>query len=263
MTTYQEERFPIPSPWRLVRELRLKRPPWWMVFTLFVVVVATWVPLALIYQARKTKSRQPRIHFFLDMDKQAKFGPQASHPWFLDGRAMRLPVEGTMVRGGLMHDQHFALGYLTSDGTRAGTVTEFVKSLPPQLSDEVDLLTERGRNRFSIYCATCHGILGAGDGPTHQRALELKESKWVPATNLLTQSIRDRADGQLFQAISDGVRNMPSYGSQIPPRDRWSIVAFIRHLHETQSIAPEPALPGAAKKGPAAEPVVMPVAASK
>ena len=254
MTTYQDESFPIPTPGRLVRELRLKRPPWWMVVTLLVVVVGTWIPLAMVYEARKSKSRQPRIHFFLDMDKQAKFGPQSAHPWFLDRRAMRLPVEGTIFRGGLTHDQHFALGYLTSDGTSSGTVTEFVKSLPSQLANEVESLTERGGNRFSIYCATCHGSMGAGDGPTHQRAIELKETKWVPATNLLTQSIRDRADGQLFQAIADGVRNMPSYGSQIPQRDRWAIVAFVRQLQRTQPIAPEPAPPGALNTLPAVSP---------
>jgi hypothetical protein len=113
---------------------------------------------------------------------------------------MRLPVEGTIARGHLTQDQHFALGYLTNDGTSAGTVTEFVKSLPPQLADHRESLQARGRDRFSIYCATCHGPLGAGDGPVSQRAIELKETKWVPATNLLTQMVRDRADGQLFQA---------------------------------------------------------------
>jgi len=70
--------------------------------------------------------------------------------------------------------------------------------------------------------------------------LELKESKWVPPTNLLTQMIRDRSDGQLFQAVTDGVRSMPSYGSQIPVQDRWAIVAYIRQLQESLPVAPEP-----------------------
>ncbi len=243
MTIYQEERFPIPTPWRLVRELRLHRPPWWMIAALIVVVVGTWVPLIFIYQARGTKSRQPRIHFFLDMDKQAKFGPQTAHPWFLDGRAMRLPVEGTIARGALSHDQHFRLGYLTSDGTKEGRVTEFAKSLPPQLTQKQEWLVARGQDRYAIYCAPCHGTQGEGNGPISLRAIELKETKWVPVTNLLSQSIRNRADGQLFQAISDGVRNMPSYGAQIPPQDRWAIVTYVRQLQSTLPIAPE-ILPG-------------------
>ncbi|MEX1027605.1 MAG: hypothetical protein WD049_06310, partial [Candidatus Paceibacterota bacterium] len=191
MTSYQEERFPIPTPGRLVRELRLKRPPWWMVLILVMVVVATWIPLGMIYHARQTKSRQPRVHFVLDMDKQAKFAPQAAHPWFLDGRAMRVPVEGTIARGRLLHDQHFALGYLTSDGTTSGAVTEFATSFPRQLEDEQASLVARGRDRYAIYCGVCHGSSGTGDGPVNQRALELKETNWVPATNLLTQMIHD------------------------------------------------------------------------
>ena len=73
MSTYQEERVPFPSPWRLVKELRLRRPPWWLVALLLLVVIGTWIPLTLIYQARQQTSRLPRIHFFHDMDHQPKF----------------------------------------------------------------------------------------------------------------------------------------------------------------------------------------------
>lgn len=153
---------------------------------------------------------------------------------------MRLPVAGTIARGRLLHDQHYSLGYLTNDGTPQGTVTEFVTSLPSQLAGEAEALINRGQQRYGIYCAVCHGASGAGDGPVNQRALELKESKWVPATNLMTQMIRDRAEGQLFQAITDGVRSMPSYGAQIAVRDRWAIVAYLRQLQASQPVAAEP-----------------------
>jgi mono/diheme cytochrome c family protein len=114
-----------------------------------------------------------------------------------------------------------------------------VTTQPPQLTVD-EAFIARGRNRYQIHCVVCHGDSGAGDGLVNQRAIELKEAKWVPATNLLTQLIRDRADGQIFQAIRDGVRNMPSYGSQIEPRDRWAIVAYVRHLQATLPVAPPP-----------------------
>lgn len=242
MSTYQEERVPFPSPWRLVRELRLRRPPWWLVALLVLVVIGTWIPLTLIYQARQQTSRLPRIHFFHDMDHQPKFGPQSGHPWYVDGRSMRQPIEGTIARGMLEHDQEYLLGYVTQDGTRASTPTRFVVALPERLSVDSNLLN-RGRERFGIYCAPCHGAEGAGNGPINQAAVALKEGKWVPATNLMTQMIRDRADGQLFQAISDGVRSMPSYSSQISVRDRWAIVAYVRELQQTLPVAAEPQVP--------------------
>ena len=91
-----------------------------------------------------------------------------------------------------MHDQPFALGFLTDDGTPTGKVTEFTKSLPSQLIDQGESLIARGQDRYAIYCATCHGLQGAGDGPVSLRAIELKEAKWVPATNLMTQMVRPR-----------------------------------------------------------------------
>ena len=238
MPTYQDERFPLPTPRRLVRELNLRRPPWWMTVLLVIVVIGTWVPLVLIYRVRGTTSRQPRVHFFMDMDKQAKFSTQAAHPWFEDGRAMRQSIEGTIPRGHLRHDAHFFDGF-TKDA--ASSAIQFVTTMPPQIIVDEPLL-RRGQQRYEIFCALCHGATGIGDGPINLRAIELKEPKWVPATNLMTQEIRDRTDGQIFQAIRDGVRNMPSYGSQIDPRDRWAIVAHLRQLQSTSPVA-APAAP--------------------
>ena len=254
MTEYQKEQFPIPTPWRLIRELRLRRPPWWMVTLLAIAVIATWIPLTLIYRARQEKSRLPRVHFSHDMDHQAKFGPQDPHPWYTDGRAMRLPVVGTVARGHLQHNQHFALGYVTQDGTTSSSVKEFSVGLPEEVTTDLTALRQRGADRYAIYCATCHGAQGQGDGPVNQRAIELKETKWVPATNLMTQMVRGRADGQLFQAISAGVRNMPSYGAQISPRDRWAIVAYLRLMQSEQPVAPEPPTPASGQ--PASGPTV-------
>lgn len=237
MNTYQHEQLPVPSPGRLRRELRLRRPPWWMVLLLTLVVVGTWLPLALILRARTTHSAQPRFHVFHDMDKQPKRGTQSSHDWFKDGRAMRLPVEGTLARGQLRHKEHWLNGYFTSVDSTTGTETlMFATSLPPELSLDEKLLA-RGKERYAIYCALCHGDDGLGNGLINRRAVELKETKWVPATNLMTAEIRERADGQIFQAIRDGVRNMPAYGSQIDPDDRWAIVAWVRELQAHSPVA--------------------------
>ncbi len=234
MPTHYEERFPLPTPRRLVRELRLLRPPWWMILAFVIVVIATWVPLYLIFSTRGTTSTEPRVHFVMDMDKQAKFGAQAAHPWFVDGRAMRQPIEGTIARGKLQHDARFYDGYMTDETSGA---IQFISNFPSQVIVDEPLLA-RGKQRFQIYCSVCHGDSGTGDGPVNLRAIELKETKWVPASNLMTQEIRDRADGQVYQAIRDGVRNMPSYKSQIDPRDRWAIVAYVRNVQANSPVAP-------------------------
>jgi mono/diheme cytochrome c family protein len=209
-----------------------------MIAILILVVLVTWIPLFLVYRARGNVSTEPRIQLILDMDKQPRRGPQTGHPWFVDGRAMRQPVAGTIARGQLQVDDHYFRGFTIVRNSETGQEKiEFATTLPPQLSSEADLLG-RGRQQFEIFCSLCHGSDGLGNGPINRRAVELQEPKWVPATNLMTQEIRDRADGQIFQAISDGVRNMPSYASQIKPRERWAIVAYLRGLQARSPVAP-------------------------
>lgn len=237
MTEYQKEQFPIPTPRRLWRELRLRRPPWWMVVALVVVVIGTWVPLYLIYRERAEFSTSPKIHFIQDMDLQPGYRAQQSSPLFADGRAMRAPISGTVARGQLREDDHFYRGYRNVTAASA-TPIEFFAEFPKTVVVS-QALTDRGRERYNIYCVVCHDHQGSGKGIVHERALALKETKWVPPTNLLTQTIRDYPVGQIFQAVSNGVRNMPGYRSQISAEDRWAIIAYVKHLQATQPVAEE------------------------
>jgi hypothetical protein len=53
----------------------------------------------------------------------------------------------------------------------------------------------------------------------------------VAPANALTPEIQAQPDGQLFNTVTNGVRQMSGYGHQIPdPLDRWAIVAHLRAL---------------------------------
>ncbi|MSQ91244.1 MAG: cytochrome c, partial [Phycisphaerales bacterium] len=41
--------------------------------------------------------------------------------------------------------------------------------------------------------------------------------------------------GQIFNTVTNGVRNMAGYGSQVPIEDRWAIVAYVRALQRSQN----------------------------
>jgi len=88
----------------------------------------------------------------------------------------------------------------------------------------------RGRERYDIYCAPCHGLDGAGEGIVSVRALDLQEGTWTPPTSYHTKLIRERPAGHLFNTITNGIRNMPAYGDLIEEEDRWAIVAYMRAL---------------------------------
>jgi mono/diheme cytochrome c family protein len=95
-------------------------------------------------------------------------------------------------------------------------------------------LVRRGKERFAIFCAPCHGLDGYGDGPVAKRAQALQEGTWVPPSSYHTDLVRQRPVGFIFNAITHGIRNMPAYGAQIPVADRWAIVSYVRALELSQ-----------------------------
>ena len=243
MKEQPREFVPIPLPWRLSRELRLPRPPLWMIALLTLAVVLAALPLVWLLAVRGKPFSQPRVDWIQDMGVQPRVQAQSSSSLFLDHRGMRLPVPGTVARGSLQLDPRFFAGYATEESAEGSEpATVFFDDFPDEIRQRnVEAVRARGMERFSIYCLPCHGTTGGGDGPISQRAKQLNEPKWVAPAHLMTQAIRDKPNGYLFSVISRGVRNMPSYAIQIAPEDRWAIVAYLRQLQAEQPVAPDPA----------------------
>jgi hypothetical protein len=84
-------------------------------------------------------------------------------------------------------------------------------------------MLERGRDRFEIYCAPCHGWDGQGDGMVVRRG-------FPRAASYHTERLRDLDDGVLLGVIERGLGKMPPYGSALSPIERASVVAWIRVL---------------------------------
>ncbi len=233
MTNYQQERIPIPTPGSIQQDLLLRTPPFWLIACLIGLVVLSWVPLVLVANARVTLKSKPRIHLIQDMDNQPRLNTQAASPLFADGRSMRPPVAGTVARGMAAVDDHYDRGFTLARDKQGQWQITYFDRLPARLRvDERFLL--RGQERFNIYCAPCHGLDGYGNGPIHQRAIENEHAAWVPPTSLHSDAVRGRPDGHLYNTIRNGIRNMPAYGPQIDPDDRWAIVAYVRALQRSQ-----------------------------
>jgi mono/diheme cytochrome c family protein len=106
----------------------------------------------------------------------------------------------------------------------------------------------RGKERYEIFCSACHGLTGNGDGMIVRRGFRR-------AATFNDDRMRQAPVGHFFDAVSNGWGSMPSYASQIPPQDRWAIIAYIRALQLSQEIAQPAASPGAkAPSAPAAAP---------
>jgi mono/diheme cytochrome c family protein len=231
------------------------------------------IALVAILGFRGQKSTGAPLEVFPDMVRQPKVRAQAPLGFFADGRGARLPIAGTVPMGYEMPKTEtmaaparalnmppararlaFSSGpdyYNTGKmGDRWGT------GIPVEIAPE---FMERGRERFNITCAMCHGATAVGNGVTKQLGL-------TTVVTLQDERIRKMADGEIFDTITHGKNTMMAYGSNLTVNDRWAIIAYLRALQRSQNtgIADVPEEHRAElDKPPAPKPEAEPEAAKK
>jgi hypothetical protein len=166
---------------------------------------------------RGEPKQKPPIHLNPNMFKQPKYLPQSEGDFFPDGSAMRQPVAGTVAADSLTEDAAYYRGRDERDS--------LVAKVPVQVTMQ---LLKRGQERFNIYCSACHGQTGDGKGIMVQRG-------YLPPPTYHQDRLRNVPDGYIFNVITNGIRNMPSYRHQVPVADRWAIVAYLRALQRSQN----------------------------
>ena len=195
----------------------------------FAVIVCLIISMAGF---RGEFTRNSPIEVFPDMDRQAKVRPQAPNLFDEvfgagDGRGSRLPVAGTVVRGAPIDDSPVNTG-------RKEGADEWIEVNPLEVNEKT---LKRGQERYTIFCAVCHGQAGDGGGIVTQYSLitaDLHHHRLVQAQ-----------DGYLFDVISNGFNattnavgiaytRMPAYKSKISAEDRWAIIGYVRALQYSQ-----------------------------
>jgi mono/diheme cytochrome c family protein len=150
-----------------------------------------------------------------DMHDAPRYEAFESSPTFADNRASRVAPVGTVARGWLREDEALYTGKIAGQA-----VEEF-----PFAIGRAELM--RGQERFNIYCTPCHGKLGDGNGMVVQRGLR-------QAASFHQDRLRQEKLGYYYDVITNGFGAMPDYATQIPVRDRWLIVAYVRTLQLSQ-----------------------------
>ena len=151
-----------------------------------------------------------------DMHDQPRYEPLEANTFFANGMASRPLVPDTVARGQLNADPVFYTGK-TANG-------DLVQDIPVEVDAQ---LLERGQQRFEIYCAPCHGLVGDGNGIVVQRGFPSPPSYH-------TDRLRNAPAGHFFDVITNGFGRMYDYSDRVAPADRWAIVAYIRALQLSQ-----------------------------
>ncbi len=137
-----------------------------------------------------------------NMVSQPKSKTWDGNPFFPKGQTMRLPPPGTVPRRS--PDQPV-----------------------PQPAAATPELLARGRERYDVFCTPCHGAAGQGDGLIVQRG--------YPRPPAFDEArLRAAPARHFYDVISNGKGTMLPYAAQVPPADRWAIVAYIRALQLSQ-----------------------------
>lgn len=146
-----------------------------------------------------------------EMARTAAYKSFSANPNFRDGRSLQLPPEGTIARG--VRPLHYT--GTPEDAVGAGR----------ELTAPTALATtpERSAQIYMTYGQPCHGGAGKGDGLVARRG-------FPPPPSLLADHAMRLTDGQAFPILTYGQKNMPSHAAQIPPDDRWRVIAHIRSL---------------------------------
>src|SRR3984893_1481851 len=154
-----------------------------------------------------------------DMALQPKNRPLSPSDFFTDGRSERPLVENTVARG--------------SFADEALVVAKDSNSFPLPVTQE---LLERGEGRYKLFCTPCHGLQGDGNGMVAVRGM-----KHPPTYH--QDRLRQSPNGYFYDVITNGFGAMYGYSAQIPPRDRWAIVAYVRapNLSRNAKVAELPA----------------------
>jgi mono/diheme cytochrome c family protein len=236
---------------------------------MLAALFGTFAAVVVVLGFRGATSDDRPWHVFLDMKYQAKYTSQGQSKYFADGRSGRLPPPDTVPFDGtdytadagrhtapnpdfLKADRRYYLGVADPDAVAKGDdgiehpakpkweggklagEGYWVNRLPPAAVERAggwDALLTRGRVQFDRNCAVCHGACGRGGAGEVAYGVVGAYGLSVAPANVLTPDIQAQPDGQLYNTVSNGVRQMSGYGHQIPdPLDRWAIVAYVREL---------------------------------
>lgn len=200
--------------------------------TLYILVIAVCVS---ILGFRGSLTEKEPVEVFNDMDRQAKYKPQAENSFYTNRQNDRLPPKLSVSRGNA-NEQTRVFDASYAAPSSADVLRFSGKTANGEFSDvfpyEVDYeLMQSGKENYSIYCTSCHGAAGDGNGVTKPYG--------ILATSYHDDRLRSVPDGYLYDVISNGKGLMYGLKDRLSNQQRWSIVLYLRALQRSQNVSIE------------------------
>jgi mono/diheme cytochrome c family protein len=196
---------------------------YFIVTFLFIVIAAIG-----ILGFRGDFSQKPPIEIFPDMDRMAKYKPQAEDKFWDDGRQDRPTLPGTVatmpehLKVYAKYDTYVDDDFLATGKKEDGS---FGRGFPIKVSQD---LMKKGKEKYDIFCIACHGATGDGNGIT-------KKYGMVATPSYHDERMRTMPEGEIYNTITHGKNLMGSYGAKLRYEERWAIVAYVRALQRART----------------------------
>ena len=90
----------------------------------------------------------------------------------------------------------------------------------PNPTPDTPAVRAEGAWLYGVYCATCHGASGRGDGQIagHFRRMP----------DLALPHVQNYTDGWMYSIIGDGGFNMPPFAHSMSADERWALVRYVK-----------------------------------
>ena len=152
----------------------------------------------------------PNYQYFPNVYESVGYETYSESDAFKNGIEAQLPAEGTVNRGFEPFEyENSTEGY------------ELAKANLKSPLDSLGRNPEKAKELFEIYCATCHGNNGNGNG----KLVEREKFLGVP-------SYKDRVitEGSIYHVITYGLNSMGSHANQLSPQERWLVTDYVLKL---------------------------------
>lgn len=177
---------------------------------LFIALIGGFVGIT----ACNTDKTTPGYTFMDDMYVSPSLETYQQTEMFENGMAAQLPVEGTVPRNYVVYDYPN-----TNEGYEAARTK---LALPEEFKGE-DALA-KGKELYTIFCSSCHGDKGDGNGWLVQ------QEKILGVPSYSHDRLPDITPGSMYHVIMHGKGIMGSHASQLTYDERWNIVRYVIEL---------------------------------
>jgi mono/diheme cytochrome c family protein len=166
--------------------------------------------VVILFSSCNRDRSKPNMQYMPDMYVSVPYEPYGINPKMPDSLASLVPPTGAIARGKMPFE--YAAG---TDGYNAALAN--LKSPLPVTEENL----ANGKKMFDIYCATCHGVKGDGQGKLVQNG------KFLGVPNYKDRAI---TEGSIYHVIYYGRNMMGAHATLLTEKERWQVVQYVQKL---------------------------------